>query len=458
MNKTILFSPVGGTDPISLNNCYDGSMLHIFRYYKPDKVYLYMSKEILENHDNPDDNRYIYCLDKLSELLNHKYEYEVIRRDELNDVQEYNYFYEDFRKIISTIVSTMDETDKLILNVSSGTPAMKSALIVLNVIGELPFELIQVLTPTKKMGEHEHKNYDVVTLWELNEDNLKEENRCIKVECPNLTYIQAMQMIKKQISKYEYKSALEIAEMLPESVSIPFIEQIRFAHYRLMLDFQRADSLIKTTGYKWKLGGEKREVFEYILNMEIKYKKGEYADFVRAISPIIVELMVRVTNKIFGIDIYKNYCRLDNGMYIWDKGKLDKDENGRQIINILESTYNVFNYDGFVKADHLKAIIVNISSDKKMSDEIRKLRIVESNVRNKAAHQLVSVTDEKIESWTNDISRTERKELGGIWKGMGAKEIIACLKNVCKYTDLNIKTEWWNDYDEMNQWIIERIN
>ncbi len=62
----ILFSPVGGTDPISENNLHDGSLLHICRCYKPDKVYLYMSKEILKHHE--EDDRYLYCLRKLDEL------------------------------------------------------------------------------------------------------------------------------------------------------------------------------------------------------------------------------------------------------------------------------------------------------------------------------------------------------------------------------------------------------
>ena len=43
MGKKILFSPVGGTDPVSENNYRDGSMLHICRHYKPDKVILYLS-------------------------------------------------------------------------------------------------------------------------------------------------------------------------------------------------------------------------------------------------------------------------------------------------------------------------------------------------------------------------------------------------------------------------------
>ena len=49
MGRIILFSPVGGTDPIAQDNCRDGSLLHICRIYKPDIVYLYMSHEMRES-------------------------------------------------------------------------------------------------------------------------------------------------------------------------------------------------------------------------------------------------------------------------------------------------------------------------------------------------------------------------------------------------------------------------
>ena len=47
MGKTYLFTPIGNTDPIKY--FYDGSMLHICRHYKPNIVYLYLSKEMIEN-------------------------------------------------------------------------------------------------------------------------------------------------------------------------------------------------------------------------------------------------------------------------------------------------------------------------------------------------------------------------------------------------------------------------
>ena len=69
MNQTILFTPVGGTDPISSTNCKDGSMLHICRFYKPNKVIMYMSKEMLDYQE--EDDRYRYCLNNLAKKWMH---------------------------------------------------------------------------------------------------------------------------------------------------------------------------------------------------------------------------------------------------------------------------------------------------------------------------------------------------------------------------------------------------
>ena len=194
MNRVILFTPIGGTDPISATNCKDGSMLHICRFYKPDKVVMYMSKEILEFQEQ--DDRYRYCLNQLGALIHHQMEYEIIERKDLVSVHEFDYYYQDFRSIIQKIYQQMDATDILLLNVSSGTPAMKSGLLVLLTLGEFPAKAIQVATPERKINEHVHKDYDVKLLWELNEDNETEfENRCKEVQCPTLLNIKKEEVI-----------------------------------------------------------------------------------------------------------------------------------------------------------------------------------------------------------------------------------------------------------------------
>ena len=78
MGKRILFSPVGGTDPIKY--CSDGSMLHICRHYQPDEVVLYLSKEMTEKHR--EDNRYVKCIELLGELLHHNFLVRVIENPE----------------------------------------------------------------------------------------------------------------------------------------------------------------------------------------------------------------------------------------------------------------------------------------------------------------------------------------------------------------------------------------
>lgn len=61
----ILFSAVGGHDPIA--NYRDGAILHISRVYRPKKVYLYLSKEMLERSRL--DNRYADSLVRLQQSL-----------------------------------------------------------------------------------------------------------------------------------------------------------------------------------------------------------------------------------------------------------------------------------------------------------------------------------------------------------------------------------------------------
>ena len=128
--KKILFSPIGGTDPIS--NFRDGAMLHICRIYKPDIVYLYLSKEMCEFQKK--DDRYRYCLEQLGKKLDKHFEIIEIQKNELEEVQVFDTFMKEYREILNDIRDKNPESE-IILNVSSGTPAMKSALQILAAMG-----------------------------------------------------------------------------------------------------------------------------------------------------------------------------------------------------------------------------------------------------------------------------------------------------------------------------------
>ncbi len=443
MSKSVLFSPLGGTDPISEYNCYDRALLHIARYYQPDKIFMYMSKEIMENHKK--DNRYLYCLDKLYGHLEKEYDYEIFERPDLVNVHDFNFFYFEFKELLVRIRKEIGEESTLLINISSGTPAMKSALVVLSTLGKLDCKTIQVSTPSKGMNQHQHGKENISDLWEINPDNeVDAENRCEEVLCPSLDVIQQEGHIKKMLLKYDYSAALEIATELPTRFTEDYIDLLKMAASRVLLDFRGVDAVTsKNNAFEIAIrNNNDRSIFEYVLTLDIKIKRHEYADFIRAISPLILELFVRVLKKELSIDII-NYCQTDYNPLKWKIEKLQSDENGRKIMEVLNDEYadkGGFRY-GVVYSEHLKIIAEALLGNSDILSLMQDLRNVEEKVRNLAAHAMVSISDDEV-----------RKR-----SGFTSIEIMSKIRKMCRYAGLNVKTDQWNDYDRMNNVIIEKI-
>lgn len=436
--KKLLFSPVGGTDPIS--NFRDGALLHICRVYQPDIVYLYLSKEMCEFQEK--DDRYQFCLRKLGEKLDHTFEIRTIERPELKDVQIFDAFILEYRELLKKIQEQHPDCE-ILLNVSSGTPAMKSALQILAATGETKMQPIQVSTPQKKINPHseDRENYDVDTYWELNEDNEDGfENRCMESQNFYLVDEIRKETIIKQIRAYDYVAALTIAEEMTEPLSDEILAMLRAASCRLKLNIHGIDQELKPYGIQFLpiRDDSVRGIFEYVLNLEIKVKKEEYADFIRAITPVVLELFKIALKEYGGID-WKQFCyKTKDGRWKWD---IDKLKQNASVWEALNTGYR----NGFsgtdIYADHLLKIMgssLKNSTMLQLSEEIRK---IEANVRNMTAHNLVSVT----EVWVKRNC------------GYTPVEIFELLKQYVKKLHFKIADEDWNSYDVMNQMIIEKI-
>ncbi len=443
MNEIILFSPVGGTDPISMNNRKDGALLHICRVYKPTKVILYMSKEMLENQQK--DDRYRYALKHLFQLQSRENVPIIeIERPELINVHEYDFFYQEFRKIISDICAEMDSSDKLLINVSSGTPAMKSGLLVLQTLGEFPAVTIQVRTPTGKMNEHTHEGYDIKKLWEENEDNAPDfEKRCKVTDCPTLSRIKKEEIIKKHIEVYDYQAAVAVAEtMQPEDVKA-YYSLLKLAEARILLDFPTVD--------KWQqkmdvdclpVKEEKnRKYFEYALNLSIKLERKEYADFIRGITPIIVDLFELALKRQCGVNI-DLYTKKVKGKRQWSIAKLKEKVKGKEIYRVLDGKYKPNFNPTMISSDHLNTLISYYSKEARLIEIAENLRLVESKIRNMAAHEIVSITDEKIKEET----------------GFTGAQIMDKIIEIFTFTGIKIPTDAWHSYDKINQAILNAMN
>lgn len=431
MSKKVLFSPVGGTDPMKYFK--DGSLLHICRVYKPDAVYLYMSKEICEHHY--EDNRYVIALKRLGEFLEHPFEIHTIERPELTEVQLYDFFYREFMREIAEIEKEMVPEDVLILNMASGTPAMKSALTVIATLTEYRYLPVQVMTPQKKMNAEyeERESYDVETCWQLNEDNeVGFENRCREVQCMHLMRLLKIEAIKKHLSAYDYSAALSVAKEIRTEISTSAYELLEIAYHRSRLAKKEVATISKGQYDIYPVKeGNKVVLFEYALILMLKAKRREYADFIRAITPLVMDILELILRNRCQIEIRDFYCVKEGKACTWDETKLA----GSEVEKVLNTAFNSgFRY-GVVYSEHLKYLILYFCKDTVLATRVEELVAIEKQVRNVAAHEIVSVTEQWI------LKRT----------GKNIGEIVTLLKYLMGMAGVKVSEQDWNSYEQLNE-------
>ena len=180
----ILFSPVGMTDPVAIKHKTDdgkeeyneGALLQICRHYRPDIVYVYMSKETLEYEK--EDHRYIKSLELLKRDTDQSFDVVSIKRPELTDVHIFDYFLDEFKELLKEIRQKYPDAE-IMVNVSSGTPAMKSALQILASATDIKLIPLQVATENKRANNPRKCNIE--DEWKHNTDNVPNSHCRVEV-------------------------------------------------------------------------------------------------------------------------------------------------------------------------------------------------------------------------------------------------------------------------------------
>lgn len=362
----------------------------------------------------------------------------------------------------------MGADDTLLFNVSSGTPAMKSAPLVLTSLGEISCFCVQVATPTKKMGNHIHEEkFDLDTLWELDPDNKNNaEDRTEDISCPSLSLIKDRQRIINFVQKHEYAFAYSLAQELPQSYTKSFIKYLEFAKERSLFNLHRAEVLEKELGLDCfpVRNAEYRDIVEYALICDLKLRRHELADFLRALTPLLQELFFKIIERQLHLSMnpvkdiaYVKYD--DEKKLVWNKENLLNhrkwnDEVDFYLCRSLEilskKPLSEFNFKKWVKNYQLAEIIKSICDEKKLVnlhelvDDLRDK--VEEKLRNQVAHKIVQITDMLILRVTN---------------GKSAQDIMVMLKKLFEFTSLKDSEkkfdEYWSSYDKMNEIVISKI-
>lgn len=437
----ILFSPVGKTDPIT--NYHDGSLIHICRKYKPCKVYLYLSQEMLNFHRL--DNRYCKCLEWLQEKVHFKCEIVLLERPDLVDVQVFDRFYDEFEQEVQKIQQANPD-DTILFNVSSGTPAMKSALQFLAAASENMYVPVQVSTPQQGVNREQYvfEQYDLETRWELNEDNIEPfKDRCVESATATLNKRIKLEVIAKHIEACDYQAAWRVAQSIEKLLTAETMALLEGAAKRVVLDIKGAEAaFVKADAPLMPLmSSDRRLVVEYLLWLQIKQQRGDLADFVRGLTPVFVDLFSLALKEKCRIDV-STYCVANKqGVLRLSRSKLQK--HNPDLLRSLDGQFGGDFQDKTELSAHLLvAILKKECQDEKLVQMAEDLRRVEREARNPVAHDIVSVTEE----WLNNRVKCD------------SHKIMKLLKDFTQRSCSGIPPAIWESYDAMNKAIVMALN
>lgn len=202
--ERILFSPLGDSDPV--RNCYDGACLHIVRHYQPTQVVLFYTAEMERKERR--DHRYTRALKRLAPQC------EV--REIFSGIESPQQF-DAFQGVLPEAVGALADAHpaaQILLNLSSGTPQMKTVMALLSV--DFPNCVgVQVDTPVRGSNRSAFAAQDDEDVEALLENNFDEEpdavNRCHEPALRVFRYYAERSRILSLAETYEYPAALRLA-------------------------------------------------------------------------------------------------------------------------------------------------------------------------------------------------------------------------------------------------------
>lgn len=429
----ILFSPVGTTDPI--RDSFDGPMLHIARHYRPDSIWLFLSAEMVKKDEL--DNRYEKSIRKILPNCDIR----KLKHFEITNPSDFDAYLKLFPEIILNIKAEYENAE-IIANVSSGTTQM-TASVCLEVLNEsLPIRPIQVLTPTNKSNinvKYTNDYSDFDGIWENNLDNLEEaENRCVEPPILSFKLTKIKSQIASLVNNYEYKAALELANLYKEHFDKELINILNHANLRIAFHFREAEEYIDKDSKEFYpiITSPMYDLFEALCIMKVLQKKGEINSMIVKISPFLSKLaeeyivrQVKYSNLPKLFDLYKgnklvrNRARLSIADYKGCRKKISREKVikvDRLLFEYLDNQYRGFR-DSDVGFDNLVKIIeYNILNiEDKSSERYKKLSkdlidfldmtIVEKNLRHPLAHKLEAFDDEDIKIICSESDKIRNK-------------------------------------------------
>lgn len=196
-----LISCVGDSDPI--RNHFDGPLLHIARVHRPNKIVLIHTERSYQKHEE--------IVTALQAIPNYTPEISVdstiIKNNEV-------FLFDRMFEVLSSIIQKYYQTEEeVLLNLTSATPQIISAMFSINRISGLNVKAYQVVTPSRSSNEgisHDSQK-DIYSLIESNKDNqVTFEDRTIQDQGEKFNKTLLKKSMAELIQQFDYDGTYEL--------------------------------------------------------------------------------------------------------------------------------------------------------------------------------------------------------------------------------------------------------
>ena len=419
----ILISAVGTTDPISNN--HDAALLHIARNYRPDKIVLVYSQEMLVKQDLI--NKVLLSIEGYNPII--EIDSTILNNDEV-------FLFDKMYEVMGLIVQKYtNDDDEIILNLSSGTPQIISALFALNRINDYNTQAIQVATP-KKGANREYKpltDSEIDALIVENQDNsLDFVDRSIKDKSEKFTQALVKRHLRSLIASFDYQAAEAIINRKEYN---KLLSKKKIAYIREKLnDFSRVfkNQSILSDILSFPLDDSQKKALNYYLMIDVLKEREHIADVLikaKSLAEFVIEETIKKDHE--GLIVFDgNLPKLNPDFPDCEAILDDIDKKMKKSRGIEDTEERIFSVQSTLNLLSYLNILEFYEYDSQLQTAINGILSLNGE-RNKVAHGLSEID-------TRLLSRKKLKQLS---------ENLRLLLVDC----LGIDSSYFNYYDKQNK-------
>ncbi|MED9987679.1 MAG: type III-A CRISPR-associated CARF protein Csm6, partial [Streptococcus salivarius] len=414
-----------------ISNNHDAALLHIARNYRPDKIVLVYSQEMMVKQDLI--NKVLLSIEGYNPII--EIDSTILNNDEV-------FLFDKMYEVMGLIVQKYtNDDDEIILNLSSGTPQIISALFALNRINDYNTQAIQVATP-KKGANREYKSLtdtEIDALIVENQDNNVDfVDRSIKDKSEKFTQALVKRHLRSLIASFDYQAAEAIINRKEYN---KLLSKKRIAYIREKLnDFSRVfkNQSILSDILSFPLDDSQKKALNYYLLIDVLKEREHIADVLikaKSLAEFVIEETIKKNHE--GLIVFDgNLPKLNPDFPDCEAILDDIDKKMKKSRGIEDTEERIFSVQSTLNLLSYLNILEFYEYDSQLQTAINDILSLNGE-RNKVAHGLSEID-------TRLLSRKKLKQLS---------ENLRLLLVDC----LGIDTSYFNYYDKQNEELIKML-